>query len=37
VLDRALGSVRALDASTRLDQRYQKFRKMGSIGIVAED
>jgi acetyl-CoA carboxylase alpha subunit len=33
-LARALGEVAALDVDTRLEQRYQKFRKMGSVGIL---
>ena len=33
-LARALRAVQALDVETRLEQRYQKFRKMGSVGIV---
>lgn len=33
-LDRALGAVRVLDIDTRLERRYQKFRKMGSVGII---
>ncbi len=33
-LERALAEVSALDVQTRLDQRYQKFRQMGSIGII---
>jgi acetyl-CoA carboxylase carboxyl transferase subunit alpha len=35
-LGRALRDVHALDVETRLEQRYQKFRKMGSVGIVDE-
>jgi acetyl-CoA carboxylase carboxyl transferase subunit alpha len=31
-LDRALAEVGALDAATRLDQRYRKFRQMGRVG-----
>jgi acetyl-CoA carboxylase carboxyl transferase subunit alpha len=31
-LDRALAEVGALDAATRLEQRYQKFRHMGRLG-----
>jgi acetyl-CoA carboxylase carboxyl transferase subunit alpha len=31
-LDRALAEVGALDAATRLEQRYQKFRQMGRLG-----
>jgi acetyl-CoA carboxylase carboxyl transferase subunit alpha len=33
-LARSLREVQALDVDTRLEQRYQKFRKMGSVGIV---
>jgi acetyl-CoA carboxylase carboxyl transferase subunit alpha len=33
-LDRALGAVRPLDVDSRLERRYQKFRKMGAIGLV---
>jgi acetyl-CoA carboxylase carboxyl transferase subunit alpha len=33
-LDRALGAAKTADIETRLDQRYQKFRKMGSVGII---
>jgi acetyl-CoA carboxylase carboxyl transferase subunit alpha len=33
-LERALVSVMALDSQTRLDQRYEKFRAMGNIGIT---
>jgi acetyl-CoA carboxylase carboxyl transferase subunit alpha len=33
-LDRALGEVKATGGEARLEQRYQKFRKMGSVGIV---
>ncbi len=33
-LSRALADVSALDVETRLNQRYAKFRKMGSIGII---
>jgi acetyl-CoA carboxylase carboxyl transferase subunit alpha len=36
VLDRALAESAALDIETRLELRYQKFRKMGSVGIVEE-
>jgi acetyl-CoA carboxylase carboxyl transferase subunit alpha len=35
-LGRALRDVHALDVETRLEQRYQKFRKMGSVGILDE-
>ena len=33
-LERALDEVSALDVQSRLDGRYQKFRKMGSVGII---
>ena len=33
-LSRALAEVSALDVETRLTQRYEKFRKMGSVGII---
>ena len=33
-LQRALGEVGAMDVQSRLDARYEKFRKMGSVGIV---
>ena len=33
-LGRALAEVSAMDVPTRLDARYQKFRKMGSVGII---
>ncbi len=33
-LERALAEVSALDVKTRLDQRYDKFRKMGAVGII---
>src|SRR5687767_2222140 len=36
VLNRALIEAAALDVETRLEQRYQKFRKMGSVGTVEE-
>ena len=36
-LAHALREVQALDVESRLEQRYQKFRKMGSVGIVDED
>jgi acetyl-CoA carboxylase carboxyl transferase subunit alpha len=36
-LSRALAESAALDVETRLEQRYQKFRKMGSVGIVEEE
>jgi acetyl-CoA carboxylase carboxyl transferase subunit alpha len=35
-LARALAQASALDEETRLEQRYQKFRKMGSVGTVDE-
>ena len=35
-LGQALSDVEALDVETRLEQRYQKFRKMGSVGIIDE-
>ena len=37
VLSRELARVSALDTSTRLDQRYQKFRSMGRLGIEFVD
>jgi acetyl-CoA carboxylase carboxyl transferase subunit alpha len=33
-LQRALAEVSALGTQERLDQRYAKFRKMGSVGII---
>jgi len=33
-LRRALDQSEALDVTTRLDQRYDKFRRMGSVGLV---
>jgi len=33
-LGRALAEVSAMDVQTRLDARYAKFRKMGSVGII---
>jgi acetyl-CoA carboxylase carboxyl transferase subunit alpha len=33
-LDRALGAAKPIDIETRLEKRYQKFRKMGSVGII---
>jgi len=33
-LSRALREASALDSDTRLEERYQKFRKMGSVGTV---
>ena len=35
-LGRALAEAAAIDVETRLEQRYQKFRKMGSVGLVDE-
>ena len=35
-LARALAQATLLDVETRLEQRYQKFRKMGSVGTVEE-
>jgi acetyl-CoA carboxylase carboxyl transferase subunit alpha len=35
-LSRALAESAALDVDARLEQRYQKFRKMGSVGTVEE-
>jgi acetyl-CoA carboxylase carboxyl transferase subunit alpha len=35
-LSRALAETAAFDVNTRLELRYQKFRKMGSIGIMEE-
>jgi acetyl-CoA carboxylase carboxyl transferase subunit alpha len=32
-LERALADVSAMDSSTRLEARYQKWRKMGSVGF----
>jgi len=32
-LERALADVWAMDTSTRLETRYQKFRQMGNVGI----
>ncbi len=34
VLSRALAEVSAMDVETRLNARYDKFRKMGSVGII---
>jgi acetyl-CoA carboxylase carboxyl transferase subunit alpha len=34
VLARALAEVSAMDVNTRLNARYDKFRKMGSVGII---
>jgi acetyl-CoA carboxylase carboxyl transferase subunit alpha len=36
LLSRALTESAALDVETRLELRYQKFRKMGSVGIIEE-
>ncbi|HUE90429.1 MAG TPA: acetyl-CoA carboxylase carboxyltransferase subunit alpha [Vicinamibacterales bacterium] len=36
-LGQALREVQALDIESRLEQRYQKFRKMGSVGLVDEE
>ena len=33
-LDRALGAAKPIDIDTRLENRYQKFRQMGSVGII---
>ena len=33
-LQRALTEVGAMDVRSRLDARYDKFRKMGSVGII---
>ena len=35
-LRRALESSKALDVETRLNERYDKFRKMGAVGLVEE-
>ena len=35
-LSRAIAETSALDVNTRLELRYQKFRKMGSVGIVED-
>jgi acetyl-CoA carboxylase carboxyl transferase subunit alpha len=35
-LSRALLEAATLDVATRLERRYQKFRKMGSVGIIEE-
>jgi acetyl-CoA carboxylase carboxyl transferase subunit alpha len=35
-LNRALNEVAAIDVNTRLELRYQKFRKMGSVGVIEE-
>ena len=36
-LSRALAEVSAMDVETRLNARYDKFRKMGSVGIIESD
>ena len=36
VLSRAVADAAVLDVETRLEMRYQKFRKMGSVGIIEE-
>ena len=36
-LSRALAEVSAMDVETRLNARYDKFRKMGSVGIIEPD
>jgi acetyl-CoA carboxylase carboxyl transferase subunit alpha len=36
-LSRLLTEVSALDANTRLEQRYQKFRNMGRLGLEFTD
>ena len=33
-LDRALGAVKSLGVENRLEERYQKFRRMGSVGLI---
>jgi len=33
-LERALGTVSAMDSTTRLDTRYRKWRAMGNVGIA---
>jgi acetyl-CoA carboxylase carboxyl transferase subunit alpha len=33
-LERALKEIAGMDVQSRLDARYQKFRKMGSVGII---
>lgn len=35
-LSRTLSTVAALDSTTRLDERYAKFRKMGEVGFIAD-
>jgi acetyl-CoA carboxylase carboxyl transferase subunit alpha len=35
-LARALADTAAVDVETRLELRYQKFRKMGSVGVIGE-
>jgi acetyl-CoA carboxylase carboxyl transferase subunit alpha len=36
-LERALREVSALDSRTRLEQRYQKFRRMGDVGLAGRE
>jgi acetyl-CoA carboxylase carboxyl transferase subunit alpha len=36
-LSRAFAEAAAVNVDTRLEQRYQKFRKMGSVGLVEDD
>jgi acetyl-CoA carboxylase carboxyl transferase subunit alpha len=33
VIERVLASISALDSATRLNQRYEKFRRMGKLGV----
>jgi acetyl-CoA carboxylase carboxyl transferase subunit alpha len=33
-IERALGELTALDTQTRLDRRYEKFRRMGDVGLA---
>jgi acetyl-CoA carboxylase carboxyl transferase subunit alpha len=33
-LDRALGAIGRFDVDNRLEARYQKFRRMGSVGLI---
>ena len=33
VLSRVLAEIRGLDSATRLEQRYEKFRRMGRLGV----
>jgi acetyl-CoA carboxylase carboxyl transferase subunit alpha len=35
-LSRALSETAALDVNTRLEQRYQKFRRMGEVGVIED-